>query len=497
MALSGRALFDCGIGYALAMPRVALLIALALTPYLGAQPNIIVLFSDDQRADTIHAWGNENIETPNLDRLADEGFSFRNNYCMGGAIGAVCVPSRAMLHTGKAYFRIPMDMAGHPMLGETLGKRGYATFGTGKWHNGQESWKRNFQQGRNIYFGGMGDHTKLSLSELGADGELHESPPNRKFSSEIFADTIIDFLEAYEDDKPFYAYAAFMAPHDPRTPPKRYRDSYYAKELPLPANFMPQHPFNNGALIIRDEELSAWPRTPEVVRDHLAEYYGLITHLDVQIGRILEALEKTGKADDTYVVFAGDHGLAIGSHGLLGKQNVYEHSMKTPLIIKGPGVPAGGSSNALTYLFDIFPTLMGLAGEKSPDVADGRNLEPIWTGRERNIRDSLFLAYGQVMRSVRDERYKLIRYPRVNINQLFDLENDPEEMHSLAAAPEQQGRVSRMMTLLGEWQSNLGDGLALTTADPEPAEIDLTGRERSPDPWQPMWIIEKYFPDWF
>lgn len=479
------------------MYRIALLVALVLAPHLGAQPNIIVLFSDDQRADTIHAWGNENIETPNLDRLVAEGFSFRNNYCMGGAIGAVCVPSRAMLNTGKAYFRIPMDMAGHPMLGETLGKHGYATFGTGKWHNGQESWKRNFQQGRNIYFGGMGDHTKLDLHELAADGELQEAPRSRKFSSEIFADTIIDFLQSYEDDEPFYAYAAFTAPHDPRTPPKRYRDSYYAKTLPLPANFMPQHPFNNGALVIRDEELSAWPRTPEVVRDHLAEYYGLITHLDEQIGRILEALERTGKGDDTYIVFAGDHGLAVGSHGLLGKQNVYEHSMKAPLIIKGPGVPAGGSSNALTYLLDIFPTLLGLAGETSPDAVDGRDLEPIWEGRETKIRDSLFLAYGEVMRSVRDERYKLIRYPRVNINQLFDLASDPQEMNSLAEAPEQQSRVSRMLTLLGEWQSNLGDGLSLTTANPEPAEIDLSDRERSPDPWQPMWIVEKYFPDWF
>src|SRR5690606_28395984 len=160
----------------------------------------------------------------------------------------------------------------------------------------------------------------------------------------------------------------------------------------------------------------------------------------------------------------------------------------------GPGVPAGGSSNALTYLLDIFPTLLGAAGGNPPEAVDGQDLAAIWSGRATKVRDTLFLAYGQFMRSVRDERYKLIRYPRVNINQLFDVASDPQGMKNLEMAPEQQGRVARMLGLLSEWQSNVRDGLSLTNANPEPAEIDLTGRERSPDPWQPMWIVEKYFP---
>lgn len=480
------------------MPRFALLVALILLPRLAAQPNILFLFSDDQRPDTIGAWGNPLIETPNIDKLVAGGFSFRNNYCLGSVGEAVCAPSRAMLHTGKAYFRIPLDMEGQATIGELLGKAGYTTFGTGKWHNGPPSWARSFQQGRGIFFGGMTDQSNVPLAEVGPDGKLYRSLPTRKFSTEIFADSMIEFLENYKGDKPFYAYAAFTAPHDPRTPPTRYREKYYAKKLPLPANFMPQHPFDNGALTVRDEQLGAWPRTEAEVRDHLAEYYGMMTHLDEQIGRILAALERTGKAENTFIVYAGDHGLAIGSHGLLGKQNIYEHSMKTPLIVKGPGVPRGGTSNALTYLLDLFPTLLGLAKQSAPiGEIDGRDLAPVWKGAAPRVRETLFLSYGDSMRSVRDERYKFIRYPRVDVDQLFDLANDPDELKNLAGAADQKTRTARMMALLQQWQTRLGDGTPLRVARPEPRVIDMTGRAREPDPWQPMSIIEKYFKGWY
>ncbi len=480
------------------MPRFALLLSLILLPRLGAQPNILFLFADDERPDTIQAWGNPLIETPNIDKLVEGGFSFRNNYCLGSMGEAVCAPSRAMLYTGKAYFRVPLDLEGQQTLGELLGKAGYTTFGTGKWHNGTASWVRSFQQGRGIFFGGMADHTNVPLAEVGPDGRLYRSPTTRKFSTEIFADSMIEFLENYKGDKPFYAYAAFTSPHDPRTPPTRYREKYYSKKLPLPANFMPQHPFDNGAMTVRDEQLGAWPRTEAEIRDHLAEYYGMMTHLDEQIGRILAALEKTGKSENTYIVYAGDHGLAIGSHGLLGKQNIYEHSMKTPLIVKGPGVPRGGTSNALTYLLDLFPTLLSLAKQDVPvGEIDGRDLAPVWKGTAPRVRETLFLAYGDSMRSVRDERYKLIRYPRVDVDQLFDLANDPDEMRNLAGAVDQKARMASMMALIGQWQTRLGDIVPLRVAKPEPREMDMTGHAREPDPWQPMSVIEKYFKGWY
>ena len=473
-----------------------LVLAILLAATAAAQPNIVLLFADDQRADAIGAWGNPHIQTPNLDRLVREGFSFRRTYCMGGNSGAVCLPSRAMLNTGKAYFRVPMNLQGERTLGEILGKAGYTTYGIGKWHNERPAWLRSFQGGKNVMFGGMSDHTDVPVEDLGPDGKLVKGNNERKMSSELFADTAIDFLEGHGGDSPFFLYVAFTAPHDPRTPPERYRRMYYTSRPPLPPNFLPQHPFDNGEMVVRDEQLAAWPRTTAVVSDQLAEYYGLMTHLDEQVGRILNTLEARFGDRETYVVYAADHGLAVGSHGLLGKQNLYEHSMRAPLIVRGPDVPAGGESDALTYLLDIFPTLVGLSGAAAPQNLDGVDLRHVWRGAKAKTRDSLFLAYRHLMRAVRDERWKLIRYPQIDHTQLFDLASDPHEMKNLAAESEQAGRVARMLGMIRDWQGRLGDDQALSVDNPQPKEIDLSGRERTVDPWQPMWVIEKYWPDW-
>ena len=469
------------------------------------RPNILFLFADDQRADTIRAWGNEWIDTPNLDRLAAEGLSFERNYVFGSNSGAVCVPSRAMVLTGRSWMRSPNHMRGVPTLPRELEAVGYRTFITGKWHNGEEALLRSFDDGTAVYLGGMADHTQVEVQDI-EDGKLVRRRVGQEFSSELFADAAIAFLEEQArlreqarsageagSDQPFFAYVPFTAPHDPRQPPPAYRERYYRRNLPLPANFMPQHPFDHGALILRDENLGAWPRTPEVIRDQLAEYYGLVTHLDEQVGRILTALEENGQAENTVVVYAADHGLAMGSHGLLGKQNLYEHSMRCPLIIRGPGIPQG-STEAFTYLFDLFPTLLGLGAAETPPGIDGRDLAALWSGDgDTAWRQSLFLPYRDLMRAVRDERYKLIVYPKVNHRQLFDLADDPDELHNLAADPAHRQTLARMEALLEGWRAALGDSAPLATSDPAPLRRDLTGHEREPDRWQPQWIVDKYF----
>ncbi len=347
----------------------ALLAALASVAAAN-RPNILFLFADDQRADTIGAWGNPHIQTPHLDRLAAAGFSFRGNYCFGGNSGAVCVPSRAMLLSGKTWFHVnTATLEGTKLLPELFGEHGYVTFGTGKWHNGQASWLRAFQQGQAVMFGGMSDHTKVPIRDLGTDGKLTAERLGQKFSSELFADAAIRFLKRHRGPQPFFLYVAFTAPHDPRMPPLTFREAYYRNRPPLPANFLPQLPFDNGMMAGgRDENLAAWPRTEAVIRNQLAEYYGLITHLDEQIGRLLAALKRSGQAEDTLILYAADNGLALGSHGLLGKQSVFEHSMRVPLIIAGPGIPAGRSTEAFTYLFDLFPTLCDVIGLPRPQI---------------------------------------------------------------------------------------------------------------------------------
>jgi arylsulfatase A-like enzyme len=472
----------------------AVAVASAAEPASGDRPNILFLFSDDQRADTIAAWGNPHIQTPNLDALARSGCSFRGNYCFGGNSGAVCVPSRAMLHTGRNWFHVRNDMSDAQTLGSLLRQNGYATFGIGKWHNGAISFLRSFERGKAVFFGGMSDHTQVPLLDL-VDGQLVNGRISVvRFSSELFANAAVEFLRSYRGTEPFFCYVAFTAPHDPRQPPLPYRQMYYENRPPLPANFLPQHPFDNGYMAGgRDEELAPWPRTREVISDQLAEYYGLITHLDEQIGRVLDALEQSGQADNTYVIFASDQGLALGSHGLLGKQSVYEHSMRSPLILVGPGVPAGKSTDAFTYLLDLYPTICGLTGITPPAGLDGYDLAPLWTGQREQVRDSIFLPFQDIMRAVRDRRWKLIQYPQINHTQLFDLESDPHEMTNLAADPAHAETLERMFTLLKESQKLAGDDQPLWTDNPKRKEIDLTGRQREPDPWQPSWIVEKYF----
>ncbi len=399
----------------------AVAVASAAEPASGNRPNILFLFSDDQRADTIAAWGNPHIQTPNLDAVARSGCSFRGNYCFGGNSGAVCVPSRAMLHTGRNWFHVQNDMSDAETLGSLLGQNGYTTFGIGKWHNGPHSFLRSFRRGKAVFFGGMWDHTKVPLVDL-VDGQLVNFRIAEKFSSESFADAAVEFLQSYRGQAPFFCYVALTAPHDPRQPPLPYRQMYYEKRPPLPPNFLPQHPFDNGYMAGgRDEELAPWPRTRQVIRDQLAEYYGMITHMDEQIGRILEALKESVQADNTYVIFASDQGLAQGSHGLLGKQSVYEHSMRSPLIIVGPGVPAGKSTEAFTYLLDLYPTICGLTGVTPPAGLDGHDLAPLCTGQREHVRDSIFLPYQDIMRAVRDRRWKLIQYPEINHTHLFEL----------------------------------------------------------------------------
>ena len=368
---------------------------------LAAQkPNIILLFADDQRADTIGAHGNPHIKTPHLDGLVKEGFSFRRNYCAGSFSGAVCVASRAMLMTGRHWMKIPgknkaSSWAALPILPAELSKEaGYRSHIVGKWHNGAATLQKAFTQGEAVYMGGMANHADFEVQDY-ADGKLGPKHPARGFSSTVFADAAVRFIDDADTEEPFFLYVAFMAPHDPRNPPEAYREMYYKNRPPLPENFLPQHPFVNApqATSGRDEGLAPWPRTEAMVSDQLCEYYGLVSHLDEQVGRVLKALEGSAHAENTIVIYTADHGLAMGSHGLLGKQNVYEQSMACPLIMKGPGIPAGKSSEAFTYVHDVFATVLGFAGVSNPAGVDAVDLAGIMTGEKASVHSSVFLRF--------------------------------------------------------------------------------------------------------
>ena len=329
---------------------------------------------------------------------------------------------------------------------------------------------RAFQEGKAIFLGGMGPPYKLPIQDISPEHAFENKRTSGEHSVKVFADAL-EFIRGQSGEAPFLCYVAFNLPHDPRLAPPEYHRKADAARPPLPPNFLPLHPFNNGELTVRDERLAPWPREPEVVRKHLADYYAAIEFLDAQVGRILGALEASGQAGNTLVVYAADHGLAIGSHGLFGKKNLYEHSMSAPLMIAGPGIPEGRRSDAFAYLFDVFPTLGDLAGVPAPEGSEGRSLAPILDGRQAAARDSIFTSYGAVQRAVRDDRWKLIVYPKINKTQLFDLEADPAETRDFAGDPARSVEVARLTKLLRDWQARSGDKQPLTSEGPQPQEF--------------------------
>jgi arylsulfatase A-like enzyme len=440
-------------------------------------PNILVLFADDQRADTIAALGNPVIRTPNLDRLVKSGLVFDQAHMQGGFHGATCMPSRAMLLSGQTLFHIDEKLLRSKTWPEAFAEAGYSTFVSGKWHNGDKSLGRCFQRARSMFTGGMTDPMHAGLRDV-VDGKVGPEKPSARHACEVFADETIRFLKEHQGG-PFLAYVPFDAPHDPHIVPDDFPVRYEPSQIAVPASFLPQHPWDNGDMICRDEKLLPWPRTEEAVKGMLAEYYRYISYLDVQIGRILDALAASPYAANTVVVYSADSGVARGSHGLIGKQNLYEYdSVRVPLIFSGPGIPAGQRTGALCYLFDVMPTLGRLCGVKGPQSSDGIDLGPTLANPAQPARSQLFFAYRDVQRAVSDGHWKLIRYPKVDRTQLFDLHQDPEEVVNLAERPEQKERVGKLLGLLEKEMAAFGDQAPIRVEQPGPAEWRPPGADR-------------------
>ena len=439
--------------------------------------NVLIIYTDDQRYDTIGGLGNPEIKTPNLDALVKRGTTFTHAHTMGGLQAALCAPSRSMLMTGRPLFRldalgdrIPID---HVMLPEILTDAGYITFATGKWHNDRASFVRAFQAGDHIFFGGMhmpevGGHEAPELFEFDPTGAYPNDGRRQVngYSSTLFADATIDFLsELRSTDQPFFAYVSFTSPHDPRTPPEPFRSWYHPDSVSLPPNFLPAHPFDIGHLDIRGEHLRSHPRTEEMVREELALYYGMVSELDAQIGRILDALEASGLSENTLIIVAGDNGLAVGSHGLLAKQNLYEHSMRVPLILAGPGIPSNEQRSQLVYIFDIFPTIAELLEIPLPQTVDGESIVQWIEDPQSSGRDAVFLAYRDLQRGIRTaDGWKYIQYQvnGVHTQQLFDLNSDPFETQNLIADSSYSTKIKELRGILVQESRYWSDPLDLS-----------------------------------
>jgi arylsulfatase A-like enzyme len=332
-----------------------------------------------------------------------------------------------------------------------LRKAGYVTFYTGKWHNDGSPDRRGFAQGKAIFLGGMGDHARLTVRELGNPQPIVA----KKFSSELFADAAIEFLDGYKGDAPFCLYVAFTAPHDPRTPPGPYATLYDPAKIPIPPNFRPEPPVELFTRAIRDEKLLPFPRKETDIRRERALYYGMITHLDAQIGRILDTIKRNGRTQDTLVIFAGDQGLALGAHGVVGKQTLYEEGIRTPLIIRDPKTMRGApTSDHLVELVDLYPTICEAVGIDVPEAVEGRSLLPLYRGEDCPVRGQVYGLYDDLQRCVRTERYKYILHLKSGIVELFDLRADPSELNNLTGHREMASVEEDLRGRLDRWRAS-------------------------------------------
>jgi arylsulfatase A-like enzyme len=448
------------------------------------RPNILFLFADDFTFEAVSAMGLTDIETPNLDRLAARGTTFTHAYNMGGWNGAVCVASRNMLMTGRSVWRAQglanateKEREQGRLWPQLLMAGGYESYMTGKWHI-QANAEGSFDVARHVR-PGMPSTVENSYNRPLPGQPDTWSPTDKanggfweggKHWTEVAADDAIEFLDrAKHRPAPFFMYIAFNAPHDPRQAPQEYLDKYPVERIRVPASFQPLYPFKDQIGCgpgLRDEKLAPFPRTEHAVKVHRREYYALITHLDSEIGRILSALEATGKAENTWIFFTADHGLAVGNHGLIGKQNMYDHSLRVPFIVVGPNVKPKHRISAPIYLQDAMATTLELANAPKPASCEFNSLLPLLSGAQQNsCYPSIYGCYINSQRCVIHDNWKLIVYPQAKVARLYNLNHDPLELNDLANDPAQIEVKKQLFAKLLDLQSTYEDKLVL---DPIP-----------------------------
>ncbi len=450
------------------------------------KPNILFLFADDYTYEAIRAFGHTDIDTPNLDKLVKRGTTFTRAYNMGSWSGAVCVASRTMLITGrsvwsanKIYDQTDKEREAGVLWPQLMAKAGYVTYFSGKWHIKADATKA-FHIARNIRAGMPKDTPEAYNRPLqgqpdpwnAANTNLGGFWQGGKHWSEVTADDAVDYLQrAKQEPQPFFMYIAFNAPHDPRQAPQSFLDRYPLERMQTPTNYLAEYPFKDAigcGPSLRDEKLAPFPRTEFAIKTHRREYYALITHLDQQIGRILDELKKSGQEDNTWIFFTADHGLAVGHHGLVGKQNMYDHSVRVPFIVAGPGVSKNRRVEAPIYLQDVMATSLALAGAAAPEHVYFNSLLPLLRGDAKlSPYPQIYGAYLELQRAVTSGDYKLIVYPKIKKLRLYNLKQDPFEMTDLAESPKHAAKVKELFGQLTALQRNLGDTLDIAAMAPK------------------------------
>ncbi len=453
------------------------------------KPNVLFLFVDDMTYDGLNILGNNEIVSPNLDKLISNGVRFSNAYIMGGWNGAISIASRSQLITGRYLWnthkaetkQYKEEFANGEMWPQIMKQAGYKTFQTGKWHMKSITAQQLFDECKKVR-GGMPKDTKDAYNRPQTREDNSWLPWDKskggywsegKHWSEILADETIAYMERNKNSKePLFMFCAFNAPHDPRQAPQEYIEMYNTDKIKVPENFLPIHPLCEEMKCgknLRDEQLAPFPRTHYSIQKHRQEYYALITHLDTQIGRIYEALKANGLDKNTLIVFAADNGLSIGNHGLMGKQSMYDHSMKVPLAFIGLNLPKGEVRNQLVYLQDLVPTIYDLVGIKQPAHLDFISQIKVLKSRKASSkRSAVYGAYLQnAQRMVTDGHFKLFFIPASKDFYLFNLEKDPLEINDLSKDSQYTPIIKKLLRKYSILSKESGDTFDLASIYPQ------------------------------
>jgi choline-sulfatase len=465
-----------------------------------AAPNILFIIVDDQSALDLKVYNpRSTLETPNIDRLAAEGIVFDDAYHMGAFVSAVCTPSRHMIKCGRTLWHLPIapeaDKHCPPdleqnTLAAVFNRGGYDTMRTGKPGNSYEA------------------ANKLFAVRKDSAGRSGVAPTG----SAWHGDRALEYLEereAEQDRDPFLIYFGFSHPHDPRNGTPELLAKYGAtnhddpntlppgspKQPMLPPNYLPAHPFNTTLLPDQRDETQVsgvWKNRDErTIRNELGRYFACSENIDIQIGRVLKKLEAMGELDNTYIFYTSDHGIAIGRHGLQGKQNLYHHTWRVPFIVKGPGIKPGSRVEGNIYLLDVLATLCEIAGVPAPETSEGISFKPVLDGKRSAIRDVLYGVHcggtKPGMRSVKARDWKLIKYDGANgtvhETQLFNLAENPHEFL-------QEHHDPKVIALTGvtpeKHQVNLANDPRHSGKLKEMEALLLAEMRRLDDPWR-LW----------
>ncbi len=431
--------------------------------------NLLFLCSDQHQADASGCYGHAQAQTPNIDGIAAEGVRFNRTYCQA----PVCVPSRGSIITGNYASRHGARILNDPLPNDAktaahfFADHGYSTAAIGKMHFVDESRQHGFQH--RVFAATHNarlttEEAKAFRDDQGAGGGVAgrvSAMPERLFRDTFYAEESVRFLRAHKT-KPFCLWSSFFMPHTPLVPHRKYWDLYEDADIVLPERSPNALETGFHGHLVRAQERGWYEQTDDELRESIRGYYGNVSQMDANVGRVFDTLRDLGLDKNTVVVYTSDHGEMAGAHRMWTKHNMYEQSVRVPLIIRTPDLDGAGSAREhIVEQVDLLPTLAELCGFEAPTGIHGRSFAASVRGARHEPREHAYSEYYFCRRvftaddrfvgkppilMVRTDRWKL-NYLSWERSELFDLHNDPGEFHNVVDGSGNAGIVKELETI--------------------------------------------------